>query len=138
METTVVRTFDSYISANIILGRLQQSGIHCVLLDEYTVTIDPILTNAVGGIKLAVDKEQVEQALRLLNEFDEEYLRSVICPNCGGNNIIQVSKQSPANIITAVLTWLFSSYAIATEQVYQCQDCGYETEKIPENNTAYN
>ena len=54
-----------------------------------------------------VDKEQVEQALRLLNEFDEEYLDRLSAPNCGGNNIIQVSKQSPANIITAVLTRLF-------------------------------
>ncbi len=138
METTVLRTFDNYFSANILLNRLEQSGIHCFLLDEYTVTIDPILSNAIGGIKLAVQKEQAEEALELLKQFDEEYLRSVLCPRCGKNNVIEVTKQSPGNIITAVLTWLFSSYAIATEKVYQCQDCGYETENLPYDNSINN
>ncbi len=32
----------------------EEEGINCWLKDENTVTIDPILTNAIGGIKLMV------------------------------------------------------------------------------------
>lgn len=48
MQPVIIRTFDNYFSANIILTRLQDSGIRCFLKDEYTVTIDPILSNAIG------------------------------------------------------------------------------------------
>lgn len=138
MEMVPVKTFDNYFSANIILSRMQQAGIHCYLKDEYTVTIDPMLSNAIGGIKLAVDKESVEEALSLLKQFEEEYLHSVECPQCHGNGIIEVSKPGPANFITALLTWIFSNYAVAPEKIYQCRDCGYESKTLPENTTMYN
>lgn len=134
----VLRTFDNYFKANIILTRLQHSGINCFLKDEYTVTIDPILSNAIGGIKLAVRGEDAEMAEKLLQEFEEEYLRSAECPKCSANDILLIPKAGAQNYITAILTWLFSSYAVATENVYKCQQCGYESKTFPENNAAYN
>ncbi len=138
METVVLRSFDNYFSANIILTKMQQSGVDCYLKDEYTVTIDPILSNAIGGIKLAVHIDDVPDATRLLQQFDEEYLRSVECPKCSGNNISHECRPGAGNFITAILTWLFSSYAVAPEKIYRCQDCDYETTTLPENKVAYN
>ena len=138
MQPVIIRTFDNYFSANIILTRLQDAGIHCYLKDEYTVTIDPILSNAIGGIKLVVNPADAEAAQTLLAEFDEEYMKSVECPKCGEHNIILVPKPGAGNFITAIFTWLFSSYAVAAESVYQCQQCGYETKTLPENVAAYN
>ncbi len=138
MKTVVLRTFDNYFKANIILTRLQHCGIDCFLKDEYTVTIDPILSNAIGGIKLAVDADMAETAQKLLLEFDEEYIRSAVCPKCYTNDILLVPKPGAQNFITAILTWLFSSYAVATENVYQCQKCGYESTTLPENMAEYN
>ncbi len=134
----ILKTFDNYFSANITLSRLQQEGIHCYLKDEYTVTIDPILSNAIGGIKLAVEKNDVEQAMELLHQFEKEYLSSVECPQCGGNHIELISKPGAGNFITALLTWMFSSYAIAPEKIYQCSDCMYESENLPMNNVDNN
>ena len=54
MNLVTVKTFDSYFSANIILTKLHSEGVECYLKDEYTVTLDPILSNAIGGIKLVV------------------------------------------------------------------------------------
>lgn len=136
METVTLKTFDNYFSANIILSRLQQAGIPCYLRDEYTVTIDPILSNAIGGIKLTVNLDDVPDASKLLQQFEEEYLRSVECPQCAGNNILHVCRAGAGNFITAILTWLFSSYAVAPEKVYQCQNCNYESVTLPESHTA--
>ena len=52
MNFIIAQVYSNYIDANIIMGRLEEEGINCWLKDENTVTIDPILTNAVGGIKL--------------------------------------------------------------------------------------
>ena len=138
MQPVIIRTFDNYFSANIILTRLQDAGIHCFLKDEYTVTIDPILSNAIGGIKLVVNPAEADAAMSLLAKFDEEYMRPVECPKCGEHNIISVPKPGAGNFITAIFTWLFSSYAVVAENVYQCQSCGYETKTLPENVAAYN
>jgi hypothetical protein len=47
---------------------LQDAGINCHLKDEYTITIDPLLSPALGGIKLMVAGSQLERALELLAE----------------------------------------------------------------------
>jgi hypothetical protein len=138
METVTLKSFDNYFSANIILTKLQDAGINCYLKDEYTVTIDPILSNAIGGIKLTVNLDDVPIASKLLEQFEEEYLRSVECPQCNGNNISLISRPGTGNFITAILTWLFTSYAVAPEKIYQCQDCKYESETLPENKTDLN
>ena len=62
---------------------LQEHGIHCHLKDELTVTIDPLLNPAIGGIKLMVAEPQVEKAEQILNDAELEWLQTVPCPNCG-------------------------------------------------------
>lgn len=138
MEMVIIKTFDNYFSANILLGRLQHCGVVCFLKDEYTVTIDPILSNAIGGIKLVCRAEDEEKCLLLLSEFEEEALKTTECPVCHNNKFLLVPEQATGNMLTAFFTWLFSSYAVAVENVYQCQNCGYESKSLPENKSSYN
>jgi hypothetical protein len=65
-----IRSYDNYIYANIVLGKLQAEGINCHLKDEYTITIDPLLSPALGGIKVMVAHSQVDRALELLRETE--------------------------------------------------------------------
>lgn len=132
MDLVTIRTFQNYFSAHIVLTKLRDAGIECFLKDEFTVTVDPILSNAVGGIKLVVVTDQAEEADELLIEFDEAYRKTVACPRCGSKSIELVPKQTTANLATAILTWLFGSYAISAKNVYQCSSCKYESESLPE------
>ncbi len=68
MEFSILDVYDNYIPAHITLGRLQEQGIICWLKDENTVTIDPLLSIAVGGIKLMVANHQIERARAILQE----------------------------------------------------------------------
>ena len=133
MGFITIRTFQNYFSAHILLTRMRDSGIDCFLKDEFTVTVDPILSNAVGGIKLVVRKEDEDEANLLLHDLDEAYRQSAMCPKCGSKTIELVPKKTTANIATAILTWLFGSYAISVKNVYQCSSCGYESENLTEN-----
>ena len=132
MELVIVRTFNNYFSANILLTKLRDAGVQCYLKDEYTITMDPLLTNAVGGIKLVINKEDADEVVALMKIFDEEYRRNAVCPKCGSHNIDLVPKRSPANMITAILSWLFSDYAVSAEKVYLCDSCGFESNTLPE------
>ena len=137
MEIVTIRTFDNYFLANILLTRLRDSGVQCYLKDEYTVTIDPLLSNAIGGIKLIVRKEDAPGALEMLKTFDNDYNNAVQCPACGSHDIILVPKRGIENMLTAISTWIFSSYAVSAENVYKCNQCGHESETLPETPDAH-
>jgi len=72
MQFIPVRSYDTYINASLLQGRLENEGIICYLQNEFSVTIDPLLTNAVGGIKLCINKDQVERAIELIEAFEGE------------------------------------------------------------------
>jgi hypothetical protein len=71
MNYVHLRSFDNYVNANIQLGMLQDAGINCHLQDEYTITIDPLLNYAIGGMKLMVYETQVPRAMQLLSSTEE-------------------------------------------------------------------
>lgn len=68
MNFVLLKTYDNYIPAHIDMGMLQQENINCHLRDEYSVTIDPFLSNAIGGIKLMVAENQAQRALEILQQ----------------------------------------------------------------------
>lgn len=128
MNFVPIWTYDNYVPAHIAMGRLQDDGIECWLKDENTVTIDPILTNAVGGIKLMVAEDNAKKAWELLNQLQREYKARFSCAKCGSSNIELVSTpRKPINWLSAISTFLFGDYALAVDKVYHCFDCGHES-----------
>jgi hypothetical protein len=71
MNLIAVRSYDDYISAHLMMGRLKEESITCFLKDEHSVTIGPFLSNIIGGIKLMVPEAEFEKALELLNQFEK-------------------------------------------------------------------
>lgn len=127
MDFVILNTYANYVDAHIAKGVLEEEGINCWLKDENTVTIDPILTNAVGGIKLMVPKEDAQKAWELLDGLRKEQKALLACPQCGSHNIELVSTPRKAmNWVSAMVTFFLGEYAIATDKVNHCFDCGHE------------
>lgn len=133
MDLIPVKTFDNYFSASICLTKLQDAGYECYLKDDITATLLPIYSNAIGGIKLMAKDIEKDEVVKLIDQFDKEFLESAICPECHHSEFSRINKPSATNFFTAILTWTFSNYAVAVEQVYKCGYCGYETERLPDN-----
>jgi len=70
MNFLELRSYDNYIGAHLMMGRLRDEFINCHLLNENSVTIDPFLSNAIGGIKLMVAETQINRALEIVNEIE--------------------------------------------------------------------
>jgi hypothetical protein len=77
MQFVQLRSFDNYINAHIQMEMLRSESINCHLIDEYTITIDPLLSPAIGGMKLMVESSQAQQAIELLDEADKNHLRAI-------------------------------------------------------------
>ena len=131
-KLVTIATFPDALKAQIVRGSLEAEGIPCFIADEHTITNQPYLTMAYGGVRLQVQARDTERAREIintretfsvLNEAPEH--ESGKCPNCHSVKIEQVNssqKQSFLNFIRSLL-------AIRTEgefaRHYTCRTCGY-------------
>ena len=133
MDHVPVNSYLNYVDAHIAMGLLEESGIRCWLKDEHTVTIDPILTNAVGGIKLMVPREQAPEARGILEKIRRKSQAEHPCPTCGSKNTERVSTpRKAANWASALLGFFLTSYAMPVDTVLHCFDCGHEYNPGPD------
>jgi Zn finger protein HypA/HybF involved in hydrogenase expression len=136
MEFVLLQSFTNYIDAHIVMGRLEQEGIRCWLKDENTVTINPIWTGAVGGIKLMVPQDQWERASELVQRFMKEKKSRLSCPNCGSHDIELVSSPRKAvNWFSALAGFFLGDYALSAEKVWHCFHCHAEFKEPVEQET---
>lgn len=127
-----IRTFDNYITANIVKLRLEAEDVFCYLKDENSAVMQCAI--AVGGIKLQVDIQNKLLAEALLEQIDEEADTEIetvgfwedteqldpgnrICIQCGSKN----TRQEGFSKIHEVLESLFMD---SRPRQWHCFHCG--------------
>lgn len=131
MDFVLLNSYSNYVEAHIARGVLEEQGIGCWLKDENTVTIDPILTNAIGGIKIMVSKDDAQRAWEILSQLRKEQKLAIVCPKCGSHNVELVSTPRKAiNWLSAISTFFLGDYAMTIDKVNHCFDCKHEFPEI--------
>jgi hypothetical protein len=132
MEYVELRSFDNYLEANIVLSMLQDSDVNCHLKDEHIITIDPLLSPALGGMKLMVHHAHLERAWDLIETAEKRYLRSVPCPICREHSLqaVSICKKHKSRL-GAVASMLLNGHSVEITKVYQCSNCGYDFKELP-------
>lgn len=127
-----LRSFDNYIEANIVLSMLQHQNINCHLKDEHIITIDPLLSPALGGMKLMVHHAQAERAWELLEEAEKEYLKSIPCPVCRQHELetVSITKKHKCRL-GALASMILRGSTVEIGKVYRCRSCGYDFKEVP-------
>jgi len=79
------------LESDAIQMKLEAEGIESFTEGEMTIAVDPLLSNAIGGIRIFVAEADAGQALEVVKQFREEEreshaLRARTCPECGGEN----------------------------------------------------
>lgn len=71
----------------ILKGKLESEGIPVFLRDENTVNTDPLISDAIGGVKLQVYSEDKDRAITLYKQLKSYVANNngelVPCKNCG-------------------------------------------------------
>jgi len=117
--------------AQIIKGRLEADGIQAFLSDNLTIDTDPLISNAIGGVKLKVLTHQAREAQLILDairkySIDDEG-NTINCPNCKSVHIELFSTIKDAkSLFCFIFGFLFSSLPFYTKHKYRCEDCNTE------------
>lgn len=61
-------SFEFVTDVQIIKGKLESEGIAVFLRDENTLNSDPLISNAIGGVKLLVYEKDGDRATAIYNE----------------------------------------------------------------------
>ena len=69
---TIAR-FEYSSEAQIIKGRLEADGIQVFLSDNLTIDTDPLVSNAIGGVKLKVPTEDAKKAEEILRSIQKKH-----------------------------------------------------------------
>ena len=136
MELVTIRQYDHAITAHIHKNHLESEGIECFIHDEHIVTMNPLYSNAIGGVKLKVLSEDTEKARELLLELDNQPYTSekeqpITCPKCGSSSLDAglTSMKSLKGLFSAIISLLFYVYPLYYRSVYKCKSCNFEFKK---------
>ncbi len=126
-----IAVFQYTTEAEVIKGRLEAEGIHVFLTDYTTIDTNPIVSNAIGGVKLKVYAEQEEEARAILNSISSYSLdddgHAISCPNCQDTRIELFSTIKDLKSFMAFLVgFLFGTLPFHTRYSYRCESCQTE------------
>ncbi|MBL4657090.1 MAG: hypothetical protein JKX73_03760 [Flavobacteriales bacterium] len=131
-ELLTIRTFTYDHESLAYESRLEAEGIFYLMKDQMTTTIDPLLSNAIGGIRLQILKRDVDQVAAILNEIDK-YKREIEeeseiifegkkfektmeeCPECGKENIFMESYTLWKSLMNTF-----------SKRTHYCDDCEHQ------------
>ena len=89
---TILASFKFSTEAHVVKSKLDSEGIKTLLMDEKTIDTDPLISNAIGGVKLLVFNDDLEKAVKIYNEIrvyqKDENGNDLHCTSCKSTHIL--------------------------------------------------
>ena len=124
-EFHTLGTFEFPADVQIIKGKLESEGIRVFLRDEATINSDPLISAAIGGVKLqvySVDKERAKQIYdEVRNYATDEFGKPVVCPNC---------KATKSEIYYSRKNIFYKLFPFFEPTKYMCMECNFITRPV--------
>jgi hypothetical protein len=127
---TIAR-FQYSSEAQIIKGRLEADGIKVFLRDNITIDTDPLVSNAIGGVKLKVlakDEKEARAILKSINAYSlDDDGEAIVCPNCKEDHIALYSTIADfKSLMSFIIGFVSGTLPFSTRYQYKCEDCKTE------------
>ena len=130
MENTFVTVarFQYSTEAQIIKGRLEADGIAVFLKDNITIDTDPLVSHAIGGIKLNVLAKDEVKAKAILESISAYALddegKAMVCPNCDSTQVSLYSTLKDfKSFFHFILGCITGTLPFSARYQYKCENC---------------
>ena len=115
-------SFEYVADVQIVKGKLESEGIPVFLRDENTLNSDPLISNAIGGVKLQVYSKDKERAIAIYNSIrtyaSDNNGKPIVCPNC------KAQRSEPYYNSKGIFYKLFPFFE---KRKYKCLNCNMIT-----------
>ena len=124
-EFYILGSFEYAADVQVIKSKLESEGIPVFLRDENTLNTDPLISSAIGGVKLSVYSRDKERALEIYNEIRsyavDDSGQPIVCPNCKANR---------SEVYYSRKSILHKLFPFLEEKKYKCTICGMITKPL--------
>ena len=115
-------SFEYVADVQIVKGKLESEGIPVFLRDENTLNSDPLISNAIGGVKLQVYTKDKDRAIAIYDNIRTYALgkdgKPIVCPNC------KAQRSEPYYNRKGIFYKLFPFFE---KRKYKCLNCNMIT-----------
>ncbi|VXB36003.1 DUF2007 domain-containing protein [Maribacter litoralis] len=115
-------SFEYVADVQIVKGKLESEGIPVFLRDENTLNSDPLISNAIGGVKLQVYSKDKDRAIAIYDNIRTYALgndgKPIVCPNC------KAQRSEPYYNRKGIFYKLFPFFE---KRKYKCLNCNMIT-----------
>ena len=118
-DYTVLAVFEYSTEAQLVKSKLDSEEIKTMLMDEKTIDTDPLLSQAIGGVKLLIHNADLKKASAIYNEIrtyqkDAEE-NDIHCKKCSSIKIL-VAPPQRKNVFYMLFPFFES-------RKFMCNDC---------------
>ena len=124
-KPVTIGSYSTPFEANMVKSQLDSAGIPTFIADEYTIGMNWLYSNALGGVKVQVSESLASEAQQILATATESSAKcesgEESCPECGSKNTEDfLDKRStfPAWVLLGL------PLLLPTEKK-RCNDCGH-------------
>ena len=119
---TIAR-FSKAEDAHLFRHRLEAGGVAAYLQDENTVQMDWLYSNAIGGVRVQISEEDVEEARELLHGTDvpQDEHAAPVCPKCSSH---QTAPHELVRRLSFLSVLLLGFPCVVSRKRWKCADCG--------------
>jgi len=124
-KMVTIGRYSTPYEANMVKSQLESAGIPVFIADEFTIGMNWLYSNALGGVKVQVPESLALEAQELLaTEFETPHTRDLTtstCPQCGSKNTEDfLDKRS------SFLTWVLLGLPLLLPlNKKKCRDCDH-------------
>lgn len=115
----LLAVFEYSTEAQITKTKLESENIKTMLADEKTIDTDPLLSQAIGGVKLLVHNKDYDRGIEIYNNIrryrKDKNGNDIHCPNCDSTRIL-MAPPDRKNILYMLFPFFEKSKHI-------CNDC---------------
>ena len=88
----ILAVFEYSTEAHVTKSKLDSEGFDTMLMDEKTIDSDPLMSNAIGGVKLLIHINDFEKAVDIYNQIrayqKDKNGNDLFCPNSKSNRVL--------------------------------------------------
>lgn len=115
----ILAVFEYSTEAQVMTSKLKSEDIRTQLMDEKTIDSDPLISQAIGGVKLLVHIDDFTKAVEIYNQI-REYQKDkngndLQCSSCNSNRIL-IAPPERKNIF-------YMLFPFFEKIKYICNDC---------------
>lgn len=115
----ILAVFEYSTEAHVIKSKLDSEGFKTMLMDEKTIDTDPLVSNAIGGVKLLVHNANFKEAAIIYNAIrsyqKDKNGNDIYCPKCNSNRVL-VAEASRKNVF-------YMLFPFFEKRKYICNNC---------------